>query len=213
MSKHIWLSCLNTNLNSISNSSNVVARSCSHPFIHSACNTRELIQKGYLRSIYTIHLTKTFWRTVGLWAQCKTSKRGIDILHLALLVFIIYRDRVGIQHCHLSHSGRAGARQLAVPNVHGRCESPHNSASKDRVPQLCPPPVSAGGKNKALKGHTRPAAEVGCPKCTGSIKSLLPGFKGTLCVFPLETFVPLRSNSQAEEGWSSKTKWQWFGYM
>lgn len=53
-------------------------------------------------------------------------------------------------------------------------------------------------------GSTRvAAAEVGSPKCTGSIKSPLLGFKTTPCVLPSEMFVPLMSNSQTEEGWSS----------
>lgn len=38
--------CLNTTLNSVNKSSNVVATSCSHPFIWSASNTREWVHKG-----------------------------------------------------------------------------------------------------------------------------------------------------------------------
>lgn len=38
--------CLNTTLNSVNKSSNVVATSCSHPFIWSPSNTREWVHKG-----------------------------------------------------------------------------------------------------------------------------------------------------------------------
>lgn len=50
--------------------------------------------------------------------------------------------------------------------------------------------VTVSGKRSAAE------AEVGCPKCTGSIKMSLA--KTTPCAFPSEMFVPLQSDSQAE---------------
>lgn len=59
----------------LSKPSKVAAMSCSQPFIWFASNTR-MHARGMHRSIYNFHFTEILQKTVELWAQHKTTKRG-----------------------------------------------------------------------------------------------------------------------------------------
>lgn len=124
---HAVHNCPNRNLNRINNSSSVVVKPCSHVFIWPTCSTRKLMQKRCITSIYPIHLT-------GEQQGSGHSKRGKDIIYLALKMFINYRDLACIQHCRLGHSGGAGAGADSQPlmSCRKRGANPHIATWNDK---------------------------------------------------------------------------------